>query len=43
MIGGAVSAGLVESRRHQLGWRMAVLPFSSVGAPVGRGIALGIG
>ncbi|MDT7953748.1 MAG: hypothetical protein RQ966_19790, partial [Acetobacteraceae bacterium] len=27
---------------HQLGWRMAVLPFRSVGAPLGRGIALGM-
>ncbi len=27
---------------HQLGWRMAVLPFRSVGAPVGHGIALGM-
>ena len=27
---------------HQLGWRMAVLPFRSLGAPVGRGIALGM-
>lgn len=42
MIGGAVLAGLAESRRHQLGWRMAVLPFSSVGAPAGHGIALGM-
>ncbi len=27
---------------HQLGWRMAVLPFRSLGAPAGRGIALGM-
>lgn len=27
---------------HQLGWRMAVLPFRSVGEPVGHGIALGM-
>ncbi len=27
---------------HHLGWRMAVLPFCSVGAPVGSGIALGM-
>lgn len=27
---------------HQLGWRMAVLPFRSLGAPIGRGIALGM-
>src|ERR1700749_1538550 len=27
---------------HQLGWRMAVLPFRSVGPPVGHGIALGM-
>ena len=31
-----------ELREHQLGWRMAVLPFRSVGAPVGFGIALGM-
>ncbi len=27
---------------HQLGWRMAVLPFRSLGAPLSRGIALGM-
>ncbi|HET7884332.1 MAG TPA: hypothetical protein VFL55_25820 [Acetobacteraceae bacterium] len=27
---------------HQLGWRMAVLPFRSVGTPIGHGIALGM-
>jgi len=27
---------------HQLGWRMAVLPFRSLGASLGRGIALGM-
>jgi TolB-like protein/Tfp pilus assembly protein PilF len=27
---------------HQLGWRMAVLPFRSIGAPLGHGIALGM-
>jgi TolB-like protein len=27
---------------HQLGWRMAVLPFRSVGEPLGHGIALGM-
>jgi TolB-like protein len=27
---------------HQLGWRMAVLPFRSVGTPLGHGIALGM-
>ena len=27
---------------QQLGWRMAVLPFRSVGTPVGHGIALGM-
>jgi TolB-like protein len=27
---------------QQLGWRMAVLPFRSLGTPVGRGIALGM-
>ena len=31
-----------ETPGHQLGWRMAVLPFRSVGAPVGCGIALGM-
>lgn len=38
---GAWSA-LEELPKHQLGWRMAVLPFRSVGAPVGHGIALGM-
>jgi TolB-like protein len=28
--------------RERLGWRMAVLPFRSIGAPVGFGIALGM-
>jgi len=27
---------------HYLGWRMAVLPFRSIGAPIGHGIALGM-
>lgn len=27
---------------HQLGWRMAVLPFRSTGAPIGHGLALGM-
>ncbi len=27
---------------HQLGWKMAVLPFRSLGAPLGHGIALGM-
>ena len=31
-----------EIASHQLGWRMAVLPFRSAGAPVGYGIALGM-
>ena len=31
-----------ELPKHQLGWRMAVLPFRSVGAPVGSRIALGM-
>ena len=31
-----------EIPSHQLGWRMAVLPFRSTGAPVGYGIALGM-
>ena len=31
-----------EIHRERLGWRMAVLPFRSVGAPVGFGIALGM-
>jgi TolB-like protein len=28
--------------RHEMGWRMAVLPFRCIGAPVGYGIALGM-
>ena len=32
----------VDLPKHQLGWRMAVLPFRSVGAPVSFGIALGM-
>jgi TolB-like protein len=39
-------AGLASLTRRdptqQLGWRMAVLPFRSVGTPVGHGIALGM-
>lgn len=31
-----------EIPSHQLGWRMAVLPFRSIGAPLGYGIALGM-
>lgn len=27
---------------HQLGWRMAVLPFRSLGAPLGHGLSLGM-
>src|ERR1700710_1459176 len=42
MTSGAILSGLAEPRRHQLGWRMAVLPFRSVGASVGLGIALGM-
>jgi TolB-like protein len=33
---------MVSIPDHQLGWRMAVLPFRSVGAPVNYGIALGM-
>jgi TolB-like protein len=36
------SPSTLELPRHQFGWRMAVLPFRSVGAPVGSGIALGM-
>jgi TolB-like protein len=32
----------MELSTLQLGWRMAVLPFRSVGAPIGHGIALGM-
>ena len=39
---GGIQPGLAASGRLQLGWRMAVLPFRSVGAPVGHGIALGM-
>jgi TolB-like protein len=37
----AISNG-ADIAGHQLGWRMAVLPFRSLGAPIGRGIALGM-
>ena len=37
----AVSA-FADIPTHQLGWRMAVLPFRSLGAPLSRGIALGM-
>lgn len=37
----AISA-VADIPAHQLGWRMAVLPFRSLGAPLGRGIALGM-
>lgn len=37
----AISAG-ADIPTHQLGWRMAVLPFRSLGAPLSRGIALGM-
>jgi TolB-like protein len=33
---------MAELSTLQLGWRMAVLPFRSVGAPIGHGIALGM-
>ncbi len=33
---------IAELPRERLGWRMAVLPFRSIGAPVGFGIALGM-
>ncbi len=33
---------MTDLPKHQLGWRMAVLPFRSVGAPVGSRIALGM-
>jgi len=36
------SSSMAEISSHQLGWRMAVLPFRSIGAPVGYGIALGM-
>ena len=31
-----------EIAKHQLGWRMAILPFRAVGAPDSHGIALGL-
>ena len=31
-----------EIAKHQLGWRMAILPFRAVGAPDGHGIAFGL-
>jgi len=34
--------GTAEVSDLQLGWRMAVLPFRNLGAPAGRGIALGM-
>ncbi len=37
-----VFSSKAEIPNHQLGWRMAVLPFRSTGAPVGYGIALGM-
>ncbi len=37
-----VFSSTAEIPSHQLGWRMAVLPFRSTGAPVGYGIALGM-
>ena len=39
---GANSSSMAELPRHSLGWRMAVLPFRSLGAPVGSRIALGM-
>jgi TolB-like protein/Flp pilus assembly protein TadD len=38
----AITSVLAELPRHQLGWRMAVLPFRALGEPVGHGIALGM-
>lgn len=39
---GVPRSSTAELPRHQLGWRMAVLPFRSLGAPIGYGIALGM-
>jgi TolB-like protein len=33
---------ITEASDPQLGWRMAVLPFRNLGAPIGHGIALGM-
>ena len=33
---------MAEHPRHQLGWRLAVLPFRSLGVSAGLGIALGV-
>jgi TolB-like protein len=42
-VGSGISLSLtVELPNFQLGWRMAVLPFRSVGAPIGQGMALGM-
>ncbi len=37
-----VLSSLAEIPKHQLGWRMAVLPFRAAGAPSGFGIAFGM-
>ena len=42
MVSGRTFPTLTEHPRHQLGWRMAVLPFRSLGAAIGLGIALGM-
>ena len=42
LMGTRVATMLAELPRHQLGWRMAVLPFRTVGASAGLGIALGM-
>lgn len=39
---GAILTSAAELPRHPLGWRMAVLPFRNLGAPVGSRIALGM-
>jgi len=39
---GRVSSMVAEPARHQLGWRLAVLPFRSLGVSAGLGIALGM-
>lgn len=42
MLDGRLAATLGDIPRHRLGWRVAVLPFRGVGAPLGLGIALGM-
>ena len=39
---GSISSLADDLPRQQLGWRMAVLPFRSMGEPVGLRIALGM-